>query len=534
MLLGIGLVWATGTEYADTAIVTAPEGWDPSPYVAVDHLPGVEGVQLEVHLTVMEGPSYRLWAAGTDGRGLKARIPLTGGRGEVAYFSTSCAGATMFVGRDGGWHMEVLDATLGLGRLVDWSHDTDTDGDGDGISDAYESGWYCSDPNDTDTDADGLDDLDDVGSGCSPLLADSDGGGVSDLEETYRYGTACYFTPDDDSTLGTADLDGDGLTNDEEFAWGTSIVEDDWDNDGLKDGEETAWGTDPFDNDTDDGGTSDGEAQWGADPLDPADDEGVAWSGGGYGAAYVLSECELLGFAVSLLPNEPGDGATPEEELAWAAARAEAEAADAAAAAECADAEARHARDTDGDGATDYDEVFAWHSDPLVADTDGDGLSDGEETTSADNWTDPTAADGDGDGLLDVEEWALGTPGWSADLDYDGLGDADEVDAGTDPTDEDSDGGGAMDTEYLYGGDPLDPADDRAFVSDPDGDRLRTLSELVNGCDPTDADTDDDGRPDVTDAYLGACTNPDVDGDGWLDGEESGMGTDPWNAADHP
>ncbi len=534
MLLGIGLVWAAGTEYADTAIVTAPDGWDPSPYVAVDQLPGVEGVQLDVHLTVMEGPSYRLWATGTDGRGIATRIPLTGGRGEVAYFSTGCAGAAMFVVRDGVTYLEVLDPSLGLARVVAWSMTADGDRDGDGISDAYEAGWYCSDPDDTDTDDDGMNDFEDVNVGCSPVLTDSDGGGVSDTEEYKRYGTSCSYTPDDDPTLGTADLDGDGLTNDEEYAWGTYILVADWDADGLKDGEEAAWGTDPFDNDTDDGGTSDGEAQWGASPLDPADDEGLAWSSGGYGAAYVLSECEPLPGADEAIPDAGADGWTVEEESAWATVVAQAEAARAAAAADCADAEARHARDTDGDGAADYDEVFAWYSDPLVADTDGDGLSDGEETTSADNWTDPTAADGDGDGLLDVEEWALGTPGWSADLDYDGLGDADEVDVGTDPTDEDSDDGGAMDTEVLYGGDPFDPADDRAFVGDLDGDHLDTLSELLNGCDPRDEDTDDDGRLDGPDSYLGACLNPDVDGDGWLDGEESGMGTNPWNAADHP
>jgi len=35
--------------------------------------------------------------------------------------------------------------------------------------------------------------------------------------------------------------------------------------------------------------------------------------------------------------------------------------------------------DTDGDGLTDFEEVFIYHTNPLLADTDGDGFTDGEE-----------------------------------------------------------------------------------------------------------------------------------------------------------
>lgn len=35
--------------------------------------------------------------------------------------------------------------------------------------------------------------------------------------------------------------------------------------------------------------------------------------------------------------------------------------------------------DTDGDGLTDYDEIFVYHTNPLLADTDGDGIPDGWE-----------------------------------------------------------------------------------------------------------------------------------------------------------
>lgn len=46
--------------------------------------------------------------------------------------------------------------------------------------------------------------------------------------------------------------------------------------------------------------------------------------------------------------------------------------------------------DTDGDGLSDYDEVYVYFTDPLLADTDGDGLSDGEEVNIY--GTDPTVS----------------------------------------------------------------------------------------------------------------------------------------------
>ena len=36
-------------------------------------------------------------------------------------------------------------------------------------------------------------------------------------------------------------------------------------------------------------------------------------------------------------------------------------------------------KDTDGDGLSDYDELYIYHTSPYLADTDGDTIPDGEE-----------------------------------------------------------------------------------------------------------------------------------------------------------
>ena len=67
--------------------------------------------------------------------------------------------------------------------------------------------------------------------------------------------------------------------------------------------------------------------------------------------------------------------------------------------------------DTDGDGLTDWQEVFLHATDPAIPDTDGDGLSDASEVLSG---ADPLDADEDGDGVPDgvsPSDWAA-NPLW--------------------------------------------------------------------------------------------------------------------------
>ena len=54
--------------------------------------------------------------------------------------------------------------------------------------------------------------------------------------------------------------------------------------------------------------------------------------------------------------------------------------------------------DSDGDGLSDWDEIFRFGTDPNQADTDGDGLSDGAERLTG---ADPLNADENGDGVPD-------------------------------------------------------------------------------------------------------------------------------------
>jgi len=94
---------------------------------------------------------------------------------------------------------------------------------------------------------------------------DGDGDGLTDLEE---------------EALGTdvldEDTDDDGLTDgDEVDVYGTDPLREDSDEDGLTDGDEVEeYGTNPNDPDTDGGGVSDGKEvfEQGTDPTDPSDD----------------------------------------------------------------------------------------------------------------------------------------------------------------------------------------------------------------------------------------------------------------------
>lgn len=229
--------------------------------------------------------------------------------------------------------------------------------------------------------------------------------------------------------------------------------------------------------------------------------------------------------------------------------------------------------DSDGDGLTDYYEIYeGWqvevagrgirtvYSSCARTDSDLDGLTDDEER---DLGTDPRASDTDGDGISDYDEHHGYEIELAFDPDPDAVSDTEQasctppvdgvITCTSDPLDPDSDGDGVSDGDERRLG--LDPSvNDRDRAHDDDGDGLVNFEETrgwtvrfyrasdtpnVQGqlvvCTPDDyaacglaptsdvdrVDTDGDGLPDRVERDLG--THPrmrDTDGDGLEDGEE--------------
>lgn len=187
------------------------------------------------------------------------------------------------------------------------------------------------------------------------------------------------------------------------------------------------------------------------------------------------------------------------------------------------------AGDRDRDGLPDNQESGGWlvsldggdpfpvFSNPSTPDTDGDGLPDYAERNLRCSQvpvvlcpTNPTNPDTDGDGVSDFDEvsrveldrLAGFAPFFAAYYLDVGASKA----YGTNPTQTDSDKDGLSDGEEVYDSRAIVLADGTTrsvFTSpsraDTDGDGLDDAAELLAGADPTDSDSDDDGRVDGED-----------------------------------
>ena len=145
--------------------------------------------------------------------------------------------------------IHAFDITGGAGHLDDiyigFARPEGLSSDGDALPDEWEFralGGLSSDGS-GDLDGDGLSDFEEYEAGTNPALADTDGDGIADRLESDN-----GLDPLDPSDA-ALDSDGDGLDNIAEIAAGTNPHDPDSDGDGMPDGWEVACGTDPFAND---------------------------------------------------------------------------------------------------------------------------------------------------------------------------------------------------------------------------------------------------------------------------------------------
>ncbi len=270
-------------------------------------------------------------------------------------------------------------------------------------------------------------------------LDDLEGGDRDDMFATFGAGFSYYI-------LGTADSDGDGLSNSEERRIGTDPYNPDTDGDGLTDYQEVReYATDPLKADTDGDNLTD--------------------------------YAEIMQHKTSpVKADTDSDGLMDGEELARNTNPNQA--------------------DTDNDELLDGDEVKVYKTDPTKRDTDEDGLTDGEEARKY--TTNPLATDTDNDGLTDgAEVLTYKTNPTLADTDKDGLNDGDEVNRyKTDPTNADSD------NDKLTDGEEIVRYKTQPMKADTDNDKLIDGDEVSAryNTDPLNPDTDKDGVIDGEDA----------------------------------
>ena len=366
------------------------------------------------------------------------------------------------------------------------------------------------------------------------------------------------------------DSDGDGLSDEEEWTYGTNPNLVDTDSDGVSDLDEISLGTDPL-----------------AAPVVAAADDAPVVTALGDSAANTAAGTDLMS-APTPTPHDPvlfpprQSVAGPYSPGMDTSVSCPPVCDTAAPAAPDADG-----GDSDGDGLSDAAEA-EYGTDPLNPDSDGDGLSDYDELNQADqtNGYDQGSGDADGDGLSDgYEEQVSLTDPNNRDSDRDGLSDGGEVSIkGTDPLNPDSDNDGMWDscdrnpwvfdtytddgeTGALFGGrmgcsiialsTPAPPSTSQ-FDGASTLEEARTRSEGVGfasgldlfdevderdpnlegypivtpvAADPATLDFDGDGLSQTEEVERGTDPyNPDTDGDGISDGDEVSAGSDPLDA----
>ncbi|MCA9370787.1 MAG: S-layer homology domain-containing protein [Candidatus Peregrinibacteria bacterium] len=157
------------------------------------------------------------------------------------------------------------DGIVNTGETDPFNADTDSGGEADGAE--MQAGRDPLDRTDDityDLDNDGLTNGQEDLLGTDRALQDTDGDGINDkddpfpLQKEYRQDSDSDGLPDeyeieqnlarDKRSDAEEDADNDGLTNLDEFTYGTDIFAEDTDQDGTTDGEEVRLGSDPLEN----------------------------------------------------------------------------------------------------------------------------------------------------------------------------------------------------------------------------------------------------------------------------------------------
>jgi hypothetical protein len=357
-----------------------------------------------------------------------------------------------------------------------------------------------TDPTKPDTDSDGLADGAEIEYGTLPLYYDTDGDTLPDGWEIKYGDVEIGLDPleDDTDSDGMSDRfednDNDGLDNFQEFQEGTSPINEDTDGDGIPDGIDIfPLEPDPSSDQDQDGLSNYMEYLYGTDPGIPdTDSDGLTdgdeiltgFNGEMIGGIYLTTSTSDRYYTNATNNDTDGDGLSDGDEIlaGWYGDLINGVYHTAAGTGTYYTNASNP--DTDQDGLEDYDELFAssgFNTNASNADSDMDKISDFDEVNEVYIYkTKPTLSDSDDDGVVDGTEILNDFyPFIDFNTSVYGCIDSGTVD-GTNPEDPDTDNDGMPDGwEYEYGRVGIGESEDKKILTRYDNDHGTNYTELL-------------------------------------------------------